>query len=70
MDDKNLNEAINILTEMQKWRRAQPPYDGNTPETHKEMPYSPKTIGHAIDFAIGFMESIKEFFSTRKSRIV
>lgn len=63
-----LEEAIAILTEMQKWRRAQPPYDGDTPETHKEMPYSPKTFGHAIDFAIGFMEVIKEFSQQEKAK--
>ena len=70
MAKMKLDDAIKVLIEMQKWRRAQPPYDGDTPETHKEMPYSAETFGHAIDFAIGFMESIKEFFSTRKSRIV
>ena len=68
MDDKNLDEAINILTEMQKWRRAQPPYDGDTPETHKEMPYSAETFGHAIDFAIGFMEGIKELSQQEKAK--
>ena len=68
MDDKNLNEAINILTEMQKWRRAQPPYEGDTPETHKEMHYSAETFGLAIDFAIGFMEVIKEFSQQEKAK--
>ena len=68
MDDKNLDEAINILTEMQKWRRAQPPYDGDTPETYRKMPYSAETFGHAIDFAIGFMEVIKEFSQQEKAK--
>lgn len=63
-----LKDAINILTEMQKWRRAQPPYDGDMPETHKEMPYSAETFGHAIDFAIGFMEGIKEFSLQEKAK--
>lgn len=63
-----LEDAINILTEMQKWRRAQPPYDGDTPETHKEMPYSAETFGHAIDFAIGFMEGIKELSQQEKAK--
>lgn len=63
-----LKDAIKILTEMQKWRRAQPPYDGDTPETHKKMPYSAETFGHAIDFAIGFMEGIKEFSLQEKAK--
>jgi len=63
-----LDDAINILTEMQKWRRAQPPYDGDTPKTHKEMPYSAKTFGHAIDFAIGFMEGSKELSQQEKAK--
>ena len=53
---------------MQKWRRAQPPYDGDTPETHRKMPYSAETFGHAIDFAIGFMEVIKEFSQQEKAK--
>ena len=61
-----LKDAINILTEMQKWRRAQPPYDGDMPETHKEMPYSAKTFGHAIDFAISFMKGMQQQLSQKK----
>ena len=53
---------------MQKWRRAQPPYDGDTPETHRKMPYSAETFGHAIDFAIGFMEGIKELSQQEKAK--
>lgn len=63
-----LDDAIKVLIEMQKWRRAQPPYDGDTPETHKEMPYSAETFGHAIDFAIGFMEGIKELSQQEKAK--
>ena len=63
-----LDDAIKVLIEMQKWRRAQPPYDGDTPETHKEMPYSAETFGHAIDFAIGLMEGIKEFSQQEKAK--
>lgn len=54
-----LDDAIKILTEMQKWRRAQPPYDGDTIERYKGMPYSAETFGHAIDFAISFMKGIQ-----------
>ena len=63
-----LDDAIKVLIEMQKWRRAQPPYDGDTPETHKKMPYSAETFGHAIDFAIGFMEGIKDFSLQEKAK--
>lgn len=48
-------EATTILTEMQKWRRGLPPYDGETPDTHRDMPYSPKEFGEAIDTAIECM---------------
>ena len=44
-----INEAINICKEMQKWRRGEYPYDGEDPETHQVMPYSPKEFGEAID---------------------
>lgn len=66
MDKMELEDAINILTEMQRWRRAQPPYDGDTPETHKEMPYSAETFGFAIDFAISFMKGIQQQLSQKR----
>lgn len=47
-----VREAKTILTEMQKWRRGEAPYDGETPEDHREMPYSPKEFGQAIDVGI------------------
>lgn len=68
MAKMKLDDVINILTEMQKWRRAQPPYDGDTPETHKEMPYSAETFGNAIDFAIGFMVCIKELSQQEEAK--
>lgn len=45
-------EAIKILTEHNKWRRAVKPYDkvGVTP------PYTPADIGKAIDFAISQLQ--------------
>ena len=47
-----VREARGILEEMQKWRRGEAPYDGDTPETHKPMPYTAKEYGEAIDTAI------------------
>lgn len=52
-----LKEAIQICKEMQKWRRSEPPYDGETSETYKEMPYSSKVFGEAMDKLIRFTES-------------
>lgn len=40
-------EALTILTEIQKWRRAEPPY--NEPNT---MPFTPEQYGKALDVAI------------------
>lgn len=42
-------EASAILSEMQRWRRGLPPYDGDTPETYLRMPYTPEEFGEAID---------------------
>lgn len=47
-------ESITILTEINKWRREQPPY--NTYEVSK-MPYTPKEFGEAIDTAIKIMRN-------------
>lgn len=60
MDKKNKamtkEEATTILTEMQKWRRAEPPYDGVTPLTRRDMPYRPHQFGEAIDVAIHHLQ--------------
>lgn len=53
--------AAEMLAEWQKWRRGKPPYDGDTPETYNKMPYSPKEIGIALDYAI---EVLKEYDNT------
>lgn len=47
-----VREARAILCEMQKWRRGEPPYDGDTPETHRPMPHTGEEFGQAIDIAI------------------
>lgn len=46
------SEAIEILREMNKWRRGEPPYDGETP---KDMPYSPQEFGEAIDIVCDYL---------------
>ena len=48
--------AAEMLEEWQKWRRGKPPYDGDTPETYNKMPYSPKEIGIALDYAIEILK--------------
>lgn len=58
MDNK---QALTILTEMQKWRRAQPPYDydGDDPMKYRGEPYDPKTYGEALDHAIKVLSNIE-----------
>lgn len=46
-------ETLSILQEMQKWRRGEKPYDGDVP---REIPYSPKEFGQAIDCCIGMLK--------------
>lgn len=48
-----LKEAIKICREMQKWRRAEPPYDFATPNL---MPYTAKEYGEALDKLIEYAE--------------
>lgn len=48
-----LSEAIKICKEMQKWRRAEPPYDFATPNL---MPYTAKEYGEALDKLIEYAE--------------
>jgi hypothetical protein len=48
----NKETALNILIEWQKWCRECPPYDGDTPQTHRSMPFSPRELGIALDIAI------------------
>ncbi len=52
-----IKDAISICEEMQKWRRERPPYDGDTPETHRPMPYSAKEYGEALDGLITFAKA-------------
>jgi len=49
-------KAIKILKEMNKWRRAEPPY-----EEMGSMPYNPGKYGKAIDQAIKVMEDWRTF---------
>lgn len=50
----NLAKAMDILTEHNKWRRGEPPYDTIPPVDHA----TPKEIGEAIDVAIEEMHRI------------
>jgi hypothetical protein len=51
----NHKDAIHILTEHNKWRRGQAPYDGLCPEYN----FKPREIGEAIDYAIAGLEAQK-----------
>jgi hypothetical protein len=44
----NINKVLEILIEMQKWRRGEEPYD----KLGVQCPYTPKEFGEAIDAAI------------------
>ena len=46
------HEAAKILTEHNRWRRGQSPYDQSP-----SSPHSPQIIGEAIDAAIHFIHS-------------
>lgn len=57
MKTMNLNQAVKICKEYNLWRRGQHPYDGDTPEDYKPMPFSPEEFGLAIDKLVKFTES-------------
>lgn len=47
------NQAKEVLREMQRWRREQPPYDA----PGAKMPYEPAVFGQAIDVAIDVLRN-------------
>ena len=50
-----LDECITILTEHNKWRRGEPPYDAP-----RQYPYQTATeVGQAIDYAIEELHRLK-----------
>ena len=63
----NVREARAILCEMQKWRRGLPPYDGETPETHRPMPHTPEEFGEAIDIAINIISGLQKIWQRLKN---
>jgi hypothetical protein len=46
------DEALTILTQMQKWRRDEPPYCDPPLDDTLAPPYSPEQYGRALDAAI------------------
>lgn len=56
-------DAIVILKEFNKWRRAVPPYD----EAGAKIPYSGLEIGQAIDFAVSRMNKADALFTNAQS---
>lgn len=48
----SINKVLEILIVMQKWRRAEKPYD----KIGIQCPYTPKEFGEAIDAAIEIIE--------------
>lgn len=52
-----VEEAIKVLTEFNKWRRGEPPYDWNEdPSLMIEFPFDVKEVGEAIDEAINMLK--------------
>ena len=52
-----LGESYIVLSEFQKWRRGEPPYDWHeNPEKNKPLPYDAKKVGEAIDIALSALE--------------
>lgn len=46
-------EAYEVLREFQMWRRGEGKYEWReTPSENEPLPYSPKTVGAALDVAI------------------
>ena len=56
--------ALTIIEEFQRWRRSEPPYDGDTPETHQGFPFSARSLGEALDVIIAFCN--RQFEGTKK----
>jgi hypothetical protein len=54
--------AAKILTEHNRWRRRQAPFSD-----HSQAPYPAKTIGEAIDTAVGFIHQ-RESATGKKAR--
>jgi len=52
----NIEEVVHILSEFNNWRRGLPPYEWNEdPSKQKELQYSAKEIGFAIDAAVDML---------------
>ena len=52
-----VEELIKVLTEFNKWRRGEPPYEWNDdPAKQMELQYSAKEIGVVIDEAINMLK--------------
>lgn len=53
----NPREALKMLKEFNKWRRAEGEYEWNEdPTKNKNLPFTPKDIGIALDTAIDLMD--------------
>ena len=52
----SIEEVVHILSEFNTWRRGLPPYEWNEdPSKQKELQYSAKEIGVAIDEAVDML---------------
>ena len=52
-------EALEILLEFNEWRRSQGKYAWNEdPAKNKQLPFTPKEVGEAIDTACSLMDKV------------
>lgn len=52
-----VEDAIKVLTDFNKWRRGEPPYEWNEdPSLMIEFPFDVKEVGEAIDEAIRMLK--------------
>ena len=57
----HLEWAAERLSEYQKWRRGEAPFDGDTPETHRKCPLGPAELGRMVDKAIETLNAVARF---------
>ena len=61
--DCTYREAHAIILDYQKWRRAEPPYDGEAPDNYEPFDFDHKSraLGIAFDKALASLEYIYLF---------
>ena len=55
-----------MLREHNKWRRGEPPYDDDDPETRESPPFTPKELGILIEEAARRIENIENMINSKE----